>query len=138
MEVDMVSIRKYVQPAASSPEKFYETLQAIRRTRNKQLTDAIEGKIPSIYNLEDLMRLVGELNALYNHLVASRASDDPDPFCVWKHLSTAIVLSGEVDGDATALYSLAEEMSGGRIRACQACVDDSAKGGKVQAVVQSL
>ena len=49
-------------------------IQSERRRRNNQLLAAVKGE-EDIYNLEDLMRLVGTLEAAYNHCVASIAGD---------------------------------------------------------------
>ena len=102
-------------------------VQMVRRWRNNQLVSAVNGEI-SIYNLEDLVRLVGNLNAAYEHICSAKATDDPSRamFCVYKHLSTALVQSEEVDGNNTAIYDILSIMSGGKITACSACDDDSA------------
>lgn len=94
-------------------------IQTLRRERNNQLLRAVEGD-DEVYNLEDLFRLVGELNASYNHCVASLAGDG-DIYCLLKHLATAVVLSGEVDGDAEMLYSIVDALTGGKIAPCQSC-----------------
>lgn len=97
-------------------------IQAERRRRNNQLLQAVKGEL-DIYNLEDLMRLVGELNAAYNHCVASIAGDG-DIYCLLKHLATAIVLAGEVDGDATAIYQMIATITNDKIQPCKACKDE--------------
>lgn len=97
-------------------------IQEERRRRNNQLLELVEGKI-DIYNGEDLARLVGELNAAYNHCVASIAGDG-NIYCLLKHISTAIVLAGEVDGDAEALYQILAAITDGKIEACKACHDE--------------
>lgn len=104
-----------------------DSIQMVRRWRNNQLVSAVYGDI-SIYNLEDLVRLVGNLNAAYEHICSAKATDDPSRamFCVYKHLSTALVQSEEVDGNNTAIHDILSLMSGGKITACSACDDDSA------------
>lgn len=97
-------------------------IQEERRRRNNQLLDLVEGRA-EIYNGEDLARLVGELNAAYNHCVASIAGDG-NIYCLLKHISTAIVLAGEVDGDAEALYQILAAITDGKIEACKACRDE--------------
>ena len=97
-------------------------IQAERRRRNNQLLQAVKGEL-DIYNLEDLLRLVGELNASYNHCVASIAGDG-DIYCLLKHLATAIVLAGEVDGDATAIYQMVATITNDKIQPCKACKDE--------------
>lgn len=99
-------------------------IQTLRRRRNQQLIDAVNGKI-YIYNLEDLMRLVGELNASHNHIVSALASDEPNLYCLFKHLPTAYTLSGEVDGDCKEIMDIIEALTEGKIKACQACSDDA-------------
>lgn len=99
-------------------------IQEERRRRNKQLLDAVEGRI-QIYNGEDAGRLVGELNAAYNHCVASLAGDG-NIYCLLKHLCTAVVLAGEVDGDAEAIYQILQTISNGVIAPCKACQDEIA------------
>ena len=98
-------------------------IQTERRRRNNQLLDYVEGRA-EVYNGEDLCRLVGELNAAYNHCVASIAGDG-NIYCLLKHISTAIVLAGEVDGDAAALYQIMAVISGDKIQPCSACRQDA-------------
>lgn len=97
-------------------------IQEERRRRNKQLLEAVEGRA-EIYNLEDLMRLVGTLEAAYNHCVASIAGDG-DIYCLLKHLSYAVILSAEVDGDSTEVYQILSALTDGKVAACQACWQD--------------
>lgn len=94
-------------------------IQSERRRRNNQLLDYVEGRA-EIYNGEDLARLVGELNAAYNHCVASIAGDG-NIYCLLKHISTAIVLAGEVDGDAASLYQIMAVITDEKIQPCAAC-----------------
>ena len=98
-------------------------IQTERRRRNSQLLDYVEGRA-EVYNGEDLMRIVGELNAAYNHCVASIAGDG-NIYCLLKHISTAIVLAGEVDGDADALYQIMAVISEDKIQPCSACRQDA-------------
>lgn len=94
-------------------------IQEERRRRNNQLLQAVRGEI-EIYNLEDLMRLVGDLEAAYNHCIASIAGDG-DIYCLLKHIAYAIILAGEVDGDATSLYQIMAAITGDKIQPCAAC-----------------
>lgn len=73
------------------------------------------------------LRLVGELNAAYNHCVASIAGDG-DIYCLLKHLATAITLAGEVDGDATAIYQIVATVTQDKIQPCKACKDEEENG----------
>lgn len=98
-------------------------IQTERRRRNAQLLDYVEGRA-EVYNGEDLARLTGELNAAYNHCVASIAGDG-NIYCLLKHISTAIVLAGEVDGDAAALYQIMSVISNQKIQPCSACRQDA-------------
>lgn len=94
-------------------------IQEERRRRNNQLLQAVQGEI-EIYNLEDLMRLVGDLEAAYNHCIASLAGDG-DIYCLLKHIAYAIILAGEVDGDATALYQIMATITDQKIQPCDSC-----------------
>lgn len=94
-------------------------IQAERRRRNNQLLEAVNGE-SKIYNLEDLVRLVGTLEAAYNHCVASIAGDG-DIYCLLKHLSYGIILAGEVDGDATSLYQIMATITEDKVQPCAAC-----------------
>lgn len=94
-------------------------IQAERRRRNNQLLQAVKGEL-DIYNLEDLMRLVGTLEAAYNHCLASIAGDG-DIYCLLKHISYAIILAGEVDGDTTSLYQIMATITEDKIQPCVAC-----------------
>lgn len=93
-----------------------------RRRRNNLLLKVVKGD-EVIYNGEDLMRLVGELQCAYNHCIAAQAGDG-DIYCLLKHLSSAIILSGEVDGDAAELYQIMDALTNGVIAACKACHDE--------------
>lgn len=97
-------------------------IQEERRRRNNQLLSYVKGD-EDIYNGEDLLRLVGELNAAYNHCVASIAGDG-DIYCLLKHLATAITLAGEVDGDATAIYQIVATVTNDKIQPCKACKEE--------------
>lgn len=94
-------------------------IQEERRRRNNQLLQAVKGEI-EIYNLEDLMRLVGDLEAAYNHCIASIAGDG-DIYCLLKHIAYAIILAGEVDGDAASLYQIMATITDEKIQPCVAC-----------------
>ena len=94
-------------------------IQEERRRRNNQLLQAVKGEL-DIYNLEDLMRLVGTLEAAYNHCIASIAGDG-DIYCLLKHMAYAIVLAGEVDGDATSLYQIMATITEDKIQPCASC-----------------
>lgn len=96
-----------------------EKIQALRRERNAQLLDAVEGNI-TVENLDDLFKLVGELECAYLH---SRDDAENSRYCLLKHLACAYVLSGEVDGDTAILSEIIREVSGGIIYACKSCLE---------------
>lgn len=98
-------------------------IQAERRRYNKMLLDAVEGRA-EIYNLEDLMRLVGTLEAAYNHCLASIAGDG-DIYCLLKHLPYSIILAGEVDGEVSTLYQILAALTNDKLQPCQSCHADA-------------
>lgn len=100
-------------------------IQEERRRYNKMLLDAVKGEI-NIFNLEDLMRLLGTLEAAYNHALA--AYDSLDIYCLLKHMAYAIILAGEVDGEVASLYQIMAMLTDGKIQPCQACAQDSQAG----------
>lgn len=96
-----------------------EMLRTERRKYNNLLKEVVEGR--EEYNSEDLMRLVGTLEAAYNHALASIASDG-DIYCLLKHLSYAIILVGELDSpNVETLYDMMAIITDGRVEACAAC-----------------
>ena len=110
-------------------------IQTERRRRNNQLLQAVQGEL-DIYNLEDLMRLVGTLEAAYNHCIASIAGDG-DIFCLLKHVAYAIILAGEVDGDATSLYQIMAVITDEKIQPCAACRLEETKKGEEDGTVRN-
>lgn len=95
-------------------------LRELRRRYNEQLKSVAEGTLTN-YNGEDLARLVGTLEAAYNHCLASLASDG-DIYCLLKHISYAIILAGEMDiPDTEELYEIMTIISDGRIEPCSSC-----------------
>lgn len=97
-----------------------EMIREERRKANNKLNDVIAGKAEE-YNTEDLMRLVGTLEAAYNHCLASIAADG-DIYCLIKHISYAIILEGEMDDpDVENLYAILSVISGGLIEPCASC-----------------
>lgn len=102
-----------------------EMIRSERRKYNNLLKDVVEGKAEE-YNSEDAMRLVGTLEAAYNHCLASIAAD-ADIYCLIKHLSYAIILAGELDHpDVEPLYDILAVVTDGKISPCQSCRQDSA------------
>lgn len=100
-----------------------ELIRTERRKYNDLLKKVVEGA--EEYNSEDLMRLVGTLEAAYNHALASLASDG-DIYCLLKHMSYAIILAGELEQpDLEPLYDIMAIISDGKIEPCQACRNDA-------------
>lgn len=96
-----------------------ELIRTERRKYNNLLKKVVEGA--EEYNSEDLMRLVGTLEAAYNHALASLASDG-DVYCLLKHISYAIILCGELERpDVEPLYDILAIITDGRVEACAAC-----------------
>lgn len=101
-----------------------ELIRTERRRWNNRLNALVAGKIKE-YNGEDLMRLVGTLEAAYNHCLASIAGDG-DIYCLLKHISYAIILAGELDEpDVESLYEIITIISNGAIEPCAACKSDA-------------
>ena len=97
-----------------------ERIRTERRLWNNRLDRAIKGNVYE-YNIEDLMRLVGTLEAAYNHALAA-IKGDGDIYCILKHLSYAVILIGEMDEpDVENIYDMMAMLTGGKIEACAAC-----------------
>ena len=103
-----------------------EILREERRKYNNLLQSYVKGETQE-YNAEDLMRLVGTLEAAYNHALASIASDG-DIYCLLKHVSYAIILVGELDSpDVEKLYDVIAIITDGKIEACMSCHREESK-----------
>lgn len=89
----------------------------LRRERNSQLLDAVDGKL-TVENLDDLFKLVGELECAYLH---SLDDAENSRYCLLKHLACAYVLSCEVDGDTAILGEIVRKTSNNTIYACRSC-----------------
>lgn len=95
-------------------------IRDLRRKYNNILNDVANGEQKE-YNGEDLVRLVGTLEAAYNHALVSLASDG-DIYCLLKHCSYAIILAGEMDvPEVEDLYEIMTIISDGRIEPCSSC-----------------
>lgn len=95
-------------------------LRGLRRHYNNILKEVAEGGRAE-YNGEDLMRLVGTLEAAYNHTLVSLSSDG-DIYCLLKHISYSIILAGEMDSpDVEDLYNIMTIISNGNIEPCASC-----------------
>lgn len=85
-------------------------IQTERRRRNNQLLQAVQGEL-DIYNLEDLMRDVAALECAYNLAVELKHKWDETIYKeLISKLSYAVVLSGEVDGDATSVLRIIDKI----------------------------
>lgn len=85
-------------------------IQTERRRRNNQLLEAVNGET-EIYNLEDLMRGVGALNYAYNLAVALKQKWDDELYkTLLVQLAYSVVLSAEVDGDASAVLDIIDKI----------------------------
>lgn len=94
-------------------------LQEERRKYNNLLKEVVEGR--EEYNSEDLVRLVGTLEAAYNHALVSIASDG-DIYCLLKHIPYAIILVGELEEpDVEPLYTILTIITNGKIEPCNSC-----------------
>lgn len=96
-----------------------EKIQALRRERNAQLLDAVDGEL-AVENLDDLFKLVGELECAYLH---SRDDAENSRYCLLKHLACCYVLSCELDGDIELLSEIIREASNNTIYACKSCLE---------------
>ena len=107
--------------------KFVLTkIRDLRRKYNNILNDVANGEEKE-YNGEDLVRLVGTLEAAYNHCLVSLASDG-DIYCLLKHISYAIILAGEMDvPEVEDLYDIMTILSDGRIEPCSSCKREEIK-----------
>lgn len=98
-----------------------EMIREERRKYNRILYAVVNGEHVIQDNSEDLMRLVGTLEAAYNHALASIAADG-DVYCLLKHISYAIILVGELDEpDVESLYDILAVISNGKIEPCSSC-----------------
>lgn len=107
--------------------KFVLTkIRDLRRKYNNILNGVANGEEKE-YNGEDLVRLVGTLEAAYNHCLVSLASDG-DIYCLLKHTAYAIILAGEMDvPEVEDLYEIMTIISDGRIEPCSSCKREEIK-----------
>ena len=103
-----------------------DLVQRERRALNGVLNSYICGVLSSgtVYNAEDLFRIVGELNAVHNHICSMLASEHLNIYCCLKHLATAYVLANEIDYNCQGIMNIVELITDGKIKACQSCSDD--------------
>ena len=97
-----------------------ELIREERRYYNNMLNKLVETNGKE-YNIEDLARLVGQLECAYNHALAS-IETDANIYCLIKHLSTALVLAGEMDNPRVGpIYDMLTIISNGLIAPCESC-----------------
>ena len=101
-------------------------LRDLRRTYSQLLNNLLTSAQDSDkYIVEDLLRIVGHLQCAYDHLLASRAHDDDDYYCVVaKHLPAALILAGEIGIEVGPIYSILSKLTNGLIQPCMACEGD--------------
>lgn len=103
-------------------EKAIPKIRELRREYSRMIEFAIESE--DKYECEDMIRLVGHLQAAYDHLLASRVHDG-DLYCVLgKHLPTALILAGEVGWEVGPIYEIMSILTDGKIKPCSACKED--------------
>lgn len=99
-----------------------EKLKNLRRSYSQAIESALESE--DNYECEDTLRLVGHLQAAYDHLLAARVRDN-DIYCVIsKHLPTALILAGEIGYEAGPIYEIMSILTDGKIKPCSACEED--------------
>lgn len=97
-------------------------LRELRRQYSRMVESILESA--DDYECEDLLRLVGHLQAAYDHLLASRVHDG-DLYCVLgKHLPTALILAGEIGIEVGPIYEIMSILTDGKIKPCSACKKD--------------
>lgn len=108
-------------------DEVLEDIKNLRRTYSRIILESLEGS--SEYEIEDTIRLVGHLQASYDHLLASKSKGNDDFYCViGKHLPACIILMGEIGTDVGPIYTILSKLTDGKIKPCQACEKD--KNGK--------
>ena len=103
-------------------ERFTEAakrVQSLRRTYSRILVESVNDSLET----EDLIRLVGTLEAAYNHILAAKAKDF-DLYCILKHLSYALILMGEIGYSVEEIYNIMSILTEGKIKPCSACEND--------------
>lgn len=105
-------------------EKSILEVQKLRRTYTKILDDELSNnqEIEDTLELEDMIRLVGTLEAAYNHLLAAKITGTL--YCVYKHLSYALILAGEVGTEVGPIYTIMSLLTDGKIKPCSSCEND--------------
>lgn len=103
-------------------EKAIPLVKELRREYSRLIEFTLESE--DKYECEDMLRLVGHLQATYDHLLASRVQDN-DLYCVLgKHLPVALILAGEVGVEVGPIYNIMSVLTDGKIKPCSACKKD--------------
>lgn len=97
-------------------------VKALRREYSRMIEFALESE--DKYECEDMIRLVGHLQATYDHLLASRIHDGDIYCCISKHLPAALILAGEVGIETGPIYDIMSVLTDGKIEPCSACKED--------------
>ena len=99
-----------------------DMIQEARRKYNKLLEEVVnEPEKATTRNFNDIGRLVGNLNAAFEHCAESLAAPKINIYCVLKHLFTAQVNATEVDGTDGGTWEMIGELTNGVLQACQDC-----------------
>ena len=96
------------------------------RTLRREYSHIVEEVLQSTddYECEDLLRLIGHLQASYDHLLTARVHDG-DVYCVVaKHLPACIILAGEVGIEVGPIYEILAILTDGKVKPCSACKED--------------
>ena len=102
-------------------DKALEKLLELRRSYSHIIESALESE--DKYEAEDLVKLVGHLQASYDHLLAAKVSGDT--YCVvCKHLPAALILAGEVGTEVGPIYAILSLLTDGKIQPCSSCEED--------------
>lgn len=100
-----------------------ELTRELRRQYSRMLLEFLGGD--EDYEVEDTIRIIGHLQATYDHLLASRTQTEPDLYCVLgKHLPTCLILAGEIGTEVGPIYNIMALLSGDKIKPCSACRKD--------------
>lgn len=109
-------------PDSKSLLKAVKKLKELRRNYSRMVESVLESE--DNYECEDLLRLIGHLQAAYDHLLAARIRDN-DIYCViGKHLPTALILAGEIGYETGPIYEIMSILTDGKIKPCSACEED--------------
>ncbi len=99
----------------------------IREMRRKYSRELVKLDRDSL-ELEDLFSLVGELEAMYDHVQRTVAAGDGDMYCLLgKHAPYARRLLTELGEPLSEFYEIIALITDGKIVPCQACKEDASE-----------